>query len=60
MTVVIIRCRGCDHRVEVALDKYTGIPTPLRIARIVEKHRKCPRCHKCYEDPKVVNLRWSA
>jgi DNA replicative helicase MCM subunit Mcm2 (Cdc46/Mcm family) len=60
MTVVVVRCRGCGHRVEVELDKHTGIPTPPRITRVVEKLRKCPRCCRCYEDPRVVAVRWSA
>jgi DNA-directed RNA polymerase subunit RPC12/RpoP len=59
MTVVVVRCRGCGHRVEVALDKYTGIPTPPRIAGVVEKLGTCPKCGKQFTNPRVVTVRWS-
>ncbi len=61
MTVVVVRCGGCGHRVEVALNKYTGIPTLPGIARIVEELGACPKCGRPYGSPKVVavTVRWS-
>jgi len=60
MTVVVVRCSGCGHRIEVALNKYIGIPTLPGIAEIVEKIRVCPKCGRQFESPRVVDVRWSA
>jgi uncharacterized protein with PIN domain len=59
MTVVVVRCSSCGHTVEVEPNKYDGIPTPRKIARIVERLGACPKCGRQYESPKVVSVRWS-
>jgi DNA replicative helicase MCM subunit Mcm2 (Cdc46/Mcm family) len=58
MTVVVVRCSGCGHRIEVALNKYTGIPTLPGIAELVEKLGTCPKCGKQFTNPRVVSVRW--
>jgi DNA replicative helicase MCM subunit Mcm2 (Cdc46/Mcm family) len=60
MTVVVVRCKGCGHTTVVVLNKYTGIPTLPGIAGVVEELGTCPKCGRRFENPKVVNLRWSA
>jgi DNA-directed RNA polymerase subunit RPC12/RpoP len=57
--MIIVRCSNCGHSVEVELNKYDGIPTPRKIARIVERLGACPKCGRQYESPKVVSVRWS-
>jgi len=57
--IVIVRCGGCGHRVEVEPNKYDAIPTPHKIAKIVEKLGACPKCSKPFGRPRVVSVRWS-
>ncbi len=59
MTVVIVRCSSCGHTVEVEPNKYDGIPTPRKIAKIIEKLGACPKCNKQFGRPRVVSVRWS-
>jgi ssDNA-binding Zn-finger/Zn-ribbon topoisomerase 1 len=58
MTVVVVRCSSCGHTAVVVLSKYTGIPTPPRIAGVVEELGACPKCGKQLKNPRVVNMRW--
>jgi len=57
--IVIVRCGGCGHSVEVELNKYDMIPTPRKIARIVERLGACQKCGRSFERPRVVSVRWS-
>jgi len=57
--IVVVRCCGCGHRVEVEPNKYDGIPTPRKIAKLVEKLGACPKCGRSFERPRVVSVRWS-
>jgi len=57
--IVIVRCSSCGHRVEVEPNKYDMIPTPRKIAKLVERLRACQKCGRQYGSPKVVSVRWS-
>jgi DNA replicative helicase MCM subunit Mcm2 (Cdc46/Mcm family) len=59
MTVVVVKCSSCSHSVEVELNKYDGIPTPRKIARIVERIGACQKCSRPFGRPRVVSVRWS-
>jgi DNA-directed RNA polymerase subunit N (RpoN/RPB10) len=54
-----VRCSSCGHTVEVEPNKYDGIPTPSKIAKIVERLGACPKCGRSFERPRVVSVRWS-
>jgi len=41
------------HTAVVVLDKYTGIPTPPRIAGVVKKLGTCPKCGRQLGNPRV-------
>jgi endogenous inhibitor of DNA gyrase (YacG/DUF329 family) len=58
--MIIVRCSNCGHSVEVELNKYDGIPTPRKIARIVERLGACPKCGKQFGSPRIVAVRWLA
>jgi NAD-dependent SIR2 family protein deacetylase len=59
MTVVVVRCSSCGHKVEVEPNKYDGIPTPRKIAKLVERLGACPKCSRPFGRPRVVSVRWS-
>ena len=61
--VYCLYCSGCGFKlyIDVVLNKFaryairSGVDIPTRV---VEKFRKCPKCGKRFEKPKLVSVRW--